>query len=58
VSGFLSGRLAFARIAAVVEEVLARITSDRVRTLEDVLAADAQARAQAAQQLGAMAISP
>ena len=57
VSGFLSGRLAFARIAGVVEEVLARIAPGRVRTLEDVLAADAQARAEAGQQLGAAAIS-
>lgn len=57
VSGFLSGQLAFARIAGVVEEVLARITPGRVRTLEDVLAADAQARAEAGQQLGAVALS-
>jgi 1-deoxy-D-xylulose-5-phosphate reductoisomerase len=57
VSGFLSGRLAFARIAGVVEEVLARVTPGRVRTLEDVLAADVQARAQAGQLLGAVAIS-
>jgi 1-deoxy-D-xylulose-5-phosphate reductoisomerase len=57
VAGFLSGRLAFARIAGVVEEVLARIAPGRVRTLEDVLAADAQARAEAGQQLGAAAIS-
>ncbi len=57
VSGFLSGRLAFARIAGVVEEVLARITPGRVRTLEDVLAADEQARAQAGRQLGAADIS-
>ena len=57
VSGFLSGQLAFARIAGVVEDVLARITPGRVRTLEDVLAADAQARAQAGQLLGALAIS-
>ena len=57
VSGFLSGQLAFARIAGVVEDVLARITPGRVRTLEDVLAADAHARAQAGQLLGALAIS-
>jgi 1-deoxy-D-xylulose-5-phosphate reductoisomerase len=57
VSGFLSGRLEFSRIAAVVEEVLARVTPGRVRTLEDVLAADAQARARAGHQLGAVAIS-
>ena len=57
VSGFLSGQLAFSRIAGVVEDVLARITPGRVRTLEDVLAADAHARAQAGQLLGALAIS-
>jgi hypothetical protein len=37
--------------------VLARVTPGRVRTLEDVLAADAQARAQAGRELGAVAIS-
>jgi 1-deoxy-D-xylulose-5-phosphate reductoisomerase len=57
VASFLAGRLAFARIARVVEEVLARITPSRVRTLEDVLAADAQARAAAEQELGAAGIS-
>ena len=56
VANFLSGRLAFSRIAGVVEEVLARITPSRVRTLEDVLAADAQARAEAEQQLGAVGV--
>ena len=58
VAGFLSGRLAFARISGVVEEVLARIAPSRVRTLEDVLAADAQARAVAERQLGAVAVYP
>ena len=57
VASFLSGRLAFARIAGVVEEVLARITPSRVRTLEDVLAYDAQARVAAEQLLGAVGIS-
>ena len=57
VASFLSGRLAFARIAGFVEEVLARITPNRVRTLEEVLAADAQARAVAEQQLGAVGMS-
>jgi 1-deoxy-D-xylulose-5-phosphate reductoisomerase len=56
VAGFLSGRLAFARISGVVEEVLARIASGRVRTLDDVLAADALARAEAERQLGAVAV--
>ena len=57
VAGFLSGRLAFARIAGLVEEVLARITPSRVGTLEDVLACDAQARIAAEQQLGAVGVS-
>jgi 1-deoxy-D-xylulose-5-phosphate reductoisomerase len=57
VASFLAGRLAFVRIAGFVEEVLARITPSRVRTLEEVLAADAQARAEAEQQLGAVGVS-
>ncbi len=57
VANFLAGALAFSRIAGFVEEVLARITPSRVRTLEDVLAADAQARAEAEQQLGAVGVS-
>jgi len=56
VAGFLFGRLTFDRISGVVEEVLAHVTPDRVSTLEDVMAADAQARAQAEQQLNAMAV--
>ncbi len=56
VASFLAGRLAFVRIAGFVEEVLARITPSRVRTLEEVLAADAQARAEAEQQLGAVGV--
>ena len=57
VANFLAGALAFSRIAGFVEEVLARITPSRVRTLEDVLVADAQARAEAEQQLGAVGVS-
>ena len=57
VAGFLAGRLAFTRIAGIVEEVLARVTPGRVRTLEDVLAADAQARIEAEQLLGAVGVS-
>ena len=56
VASFLSGRLAFARIPEIVEDVLARITPGRVSTLEDVLAADAQARAQAEHQLDLIAV--
>ena len=57
VASFLSGRLAFSRIAGLVEEVLARITPSRVRTLDDVLASDTQARIVAEQQLGAVGIA-
>ena len=56
VASFLSGRLPFARIAGLVEEVLARTASGRVRTLEDVVAADAQARIAAEEELGAEGI--
>ena len=57
VASFLSGRLAFTRIAGIVEEVLARVPPGRARTLDDVLAADAQARAAAEELLGAVGIS-
>jgi 1-deoxy-D-xylulose-5-phosphate reductoisomerase len=57
VANFLSGRLAFARISGLVEEVLARMTPGRVRTLDDVLAADAQARRVTGERLGAETIS-
>ncbi|HXF15404.1 MAG TPA: 1-deoxy-D-xylulose-5-phosphate reductoisomerase [Burkholderiales bacterium] len=56
VESFLSGRLPFVRIAGLVEEVIARVTASRMRTLEDVLAADAEARAVAEQELGAVGI--
>lgn len=57
VASFLAGRLAFARIADVVEDVLARIAPGRVRTLEDVLAADAHARSEAELALGALGLA-
>ncbi len=43
-SAFLSGRIAFPRIATVIEQVLERLGSRSVEGLEDVLAADAEAR--------------
>ncbi len=55
VARFLAGHLAFSRIAEVVEETLEGIAPGRVRTLEDVLAADAQARAHAERRLTAVA---
>ncbi|MEO8004479.1 MAG: 1-deoxy-D-xylulose-5-phosphate reductoisomerase [Betaproteobacteria bacterium] len=57
VASFLSGRLPFTRIAGVVEEVLTRVPPGRARTLDDVLAADAQARSAAEELLGAVGIS-
>lgn len=56
VMAFLSGRLPFVRIAGLVEEVLTRVTPGRVHTLEGVLAADAEARAAAEQELSAVGI--
>jgi 1-deoxy-D-xylulose-5-phosphate reductoisomerase len=57
VASFLAGRLAFDRIAGFVEEVLARIETGRVRTLDDVLAADAQARVEGEKQLGTAGVA-
>jgi 1-deoxy-D-xylulose-5-phosphate reductoisomerase len=57
VASFLTGRLAFDRIAGFVEEVLACITPARVRTLEDVLAADAQARVEGEKQLATAGVA-
>jgi 1-deoxy-D-xylulose-5-phosphate reductoisomerase len=57
VSNFLAGRLVFARIAGVVEEVLARVAHGRARSLEDVLEADAKARVVAGELLSAVGIS-
>ncbi len=44
VQAFLEQRLNFTRIAAVIDEVLQRLTSVPVKALEDVLDADAAAR--------------
>ena len=48
VEGFLSGRLGFPDIAAVVEETLSRIPRSPVRSIGDVVAVDREARACAA----------
>jgi len=45
VSAFLEGRLPFLRITSVIEETLASAPTSPLATLEDVLAADAAARA-------------
>jgi 1-deoxy-D-xylulose-5-phosphate reductoisomerase len=49
VAAFLEGRLPFLRITAVIEETLNALDSGPLRTLDEVLAADARARARAGQ---------
>lgn len=49
VAAFLAGRIGFLDIAMIVEDVLARYDAPSPSCIDDVLAADAQARAQAAQ---------
>ena len=46
-SAFLEGGLNFARIPAVIESVMAATSGGEIRDLDDVLAADAEARARA-----------
>jgi 1-deoxy-D-xylulose-5-phosphate reductoisomerase len=48
VSAFLEGGLNFARIPTVIETVMATTSGGEIRDLEDVLAADAEARSRAA----------
>jgi 1-deoxy-D-xylulose-5-phosphate reductoisomerase len=55
VSKFLAGRLGFMRIAELVEKVLSSLPVVGVRTLEDVLGADAQARREAERSFDAVA---
>jgi 1-deoxy-D-xylulose-5-phosphate reductoisomerase len=47
VSAFLEGGLNFARIPAVIESVMATTSGGEIRDLDDVLAADAEARERA-----------
>jgi 1-deoxy-D-xylulose-5-phosphate reductoisomerase len=47
VSAFLEGGLNFARIPAVIESVMASTSGGEIRDLDDVLAADAEARVRA-----------
>ena len=47
VSAFLDGGLNFARIPAVIESVMATTSGGEIRDLDDVLAADAEARVRA-----------
>ena len=51
VESFLDGRLSFSRIPALIETVLERTAPSAPRSLEDVLAADREARLQAGRWL-------
>jgi 1-deoxy-D-xylulose-5-phosphate reductoisomerase len=53
VAAFLDGRLSFLGIAEVTEQVLARVSGAPARDLADLDAADAEARAAAADAVGA-----
>jgi 1-deoxy-D-xylulose-5-phosphate reductoisomerase len=55
VESFLEGRLAFSRIPALIDAVLARTSRSAARSLEEVLAADEEARLQARRWLGGRA---
>lgn len=55
VEGFLSGRLAWADIPVVVGAAMERFVSTDPRDLDDVLAADAEGRALAAEKLAGLA---
>jgi 1-deoxy-D-xylulose-5-phosphate reductoisomerase len=52
VQAFLDRRLNFIEIAAVIEAVITKSTGGEIRGLDDVLAADAEARQLAHEQLG------
>jgi 1-deoxy-D-xylulose-5-phosphate reductoisomerase len=49
VHAFLAGQLAFVQIAAVIEETLDRLTAGQLHSFESLTAADAEARAVAAE---------
>ena len=51
VEAFLAGRIGFLDIAAIVEETLAAVDADPARDLDDLIAADAEARRLAARGL-------
>jgi 1-deoxy-D-xylulose-5-phosphate reductoisomerase len=52
VAAFLEGRLAFAGIPRVIERVLERMPRIALQTMEDVIAADAEARRLAQEEVG------
>jgi 1-deoxy-D-xylulose-5-phosphate reductoisomerase len=57
VEAFLGGRLAFTGIAGVIENVLGETSVEPLRTLEQVYAADVEARALASRYIARMAAS-
>jgi len=57
VQGFLTGKIAFLDIAGTVAATLERLAQRSVRTLDDVLAADAEARRVARERLAKCALS-
>ena len=57
VAAFLEGRLPFRRIAEVIERVLERTPRMRFEKMEDVLAADAEARRIAKEEVNRLAVT-
>jgi 1-deoxy-D-xylulose-5-phosphate reductoisomerase len=57
VQAFLDRRLNFIQIAAVIEAVITKSTGGEIGGLDDVLAADAEARQLAGEQLGGLRIA-
>lgn len=58
VAAFLEHRLPFLGIPEVIESVLARTPRTRFASIDDVLAADAEARRQAAEEVARLAAKP
>jgi 1-deoxy-D-xylulose-5-phosphate reductoisomerase len=56
VAAFLGGELNFAQIPAVIESVMATTSGGEIRHLDDVLAADAEARARASSHIRPRAV--
>jgi 1-deoxy-D-xylulose-5-phosphate reductoisomerase len=57
VAAFLERRLPFLGIPEVIERVLGRTPRVKFGSIEDVLAADAEARRMAAEEVGKLAVS-
>ena len=56
VAAFLEGRLNFAQIPAVIDSVMTITSGGEIRNLDDVLAADAEARERASSLIGPVAV--